>query len=202
MGENCTTANPDLFATLIELFPGTRLSTQRQAVDDPLKPDEALSDTQRKFVNDWYQHPLQSVKRQEEGMHHSDQIQALIHAGVHAVKQYKPKDGKTMRMHSVTAMIENGLVHLPEKAAWLGEHLHELTNFPNAKYGDQADSTSQALDWFKQSNTKGVLGLHEYFKQETARMRAAGRPISDSPALNRGAPLRERDRRLGRFGDR
>ena len=71
-----------------ELFPGTRLSTQRQAVqefvttkqgfrlstsvggvltgrgadfiiiDDPLKPDEALSDTQRKSVNDWYEHTL------------------------------------------------------------------------------------------------------------------------------------------------
>lgn len=27
-------------------------------IDDPLKPDEALSDTQRKFVNDWYQHTL------------------------------------------------------------------------------------------------------------------------------------------------
>jgi len=51
-----------------------------------------------------------------------------------------------MRMRSVTAMIENGFVHLPEKAAWLGEYLHELTNFPNAKYDDQADSTSQALD--------------------------------------------------------
>ncbi len=129
-------------------------------------------------------------------------IQDLVHEGVHAVKQYKPTDEKTMRMHSVTAMIENGFVHLPEKAAWLAVYLHELTSFPNAKYDDQADSTSQALDWFKQSNTKGRLGLHEYFRQETARLQAAGRPISDSPAINRGAALREWDRQLGRFGNR
>jgi hypothetical protein len=107
-----------------------------------------------------------------------------------------------MRMHSVTAMIENGFVYLPEKAAWLADYLHELTSFPNAKYDDQADSTSQALDWFKQSNSKGRLGLHEYYRQETARRLAAGRPISDSPAVNRGAALREWDRQRGRFGNR
>jgi hypothetical protein len=27
-------------------------------IDDPLKPDEALSETQRKTVNDWYGHTL------------------------------------------------------------------------------------------------------------------------------------------------
>jgi hypothetical protein len=70
------------------LFPGTRLATRRSAVhdfvttqkgvrlatsvggvltgrgadfiiiDDPLKPDEALSEVQRKSVNDWYDHTL------------------------------------------------------------------------------------------------------------------------------------------------
>ena len=28
--------------------------------------------------------------------------------------------------------IENGFVHLPEKAEWLPEYLHELTTFPTA----------------------------------------------------------------------
>jgi hypothetical protein len=31
-------------------------------------------------------------------------------------------------------------------ADWPAEYLHELTTFPSAKYDDQADSTSQALD--------------------------------------------------------
>src|ERR1700733_8897623 len=72
------------------LFPHTRLSSQRQAlqelittrqgfrlstsvggvltgrgadyimIDDPLKPDEALSETQRNAVNNWYDHTLYS----------------------------------------------------------------------------------------------------------------------------------------------
>ena len=72
------------------LFPHTRLSPQRQSlqelattqqgfrlstsvggvltgrgantiiIDDPLKPDEALSDSQRKAVNDWFDHSLYS----------------------------------------------------------------------------------------------------------------------------------------------
>jgi hypothetical protein len=29
-------------------------------IDDPLKPDEALSETQRKAVNEWFDHTLYS----------------------------------------------------------------------------------------------------------------------------------------------
>jgi predicted phage terminase large subunit-like protein len=77
-------------------------------------------------------------------------IQELISEGVHAIKRYVPTMDKIMRMHSVTSTIENGFVHLPEKAPWLCEYLHELAIFPKGKYDDQADSTSQALEWFKQ----------------------------------------------------
>jgi len=63
--------------------------------------------------------------------------------GIHAIKKYGPMMDKTMRMDSVTSAIENGLVHPPDKAPWLGEFLHEITIFPNGKQDDQADSTSQ-----------------------------------------------------------
>jgi len=78
-------------------------------------------------------------------------IQELISEGIHAIKKYEPTMDKTMRMNSVTSTIENGFVHLPDTAAWLAEYLHELTIFPKGKYDDQADSTSQALDWVKDS---------------------------------------------------
>jgi phage terminase large subunit-like protein len=38
-----------------------------------------------------------------------------------------------------------GFVHLPRDAYWLADYLHELTVFPNGRYDDQVDSTSQAL---------------------------------------------------------
>jgi len=120
-------------------------------------------------------------------------IQELVSEGVHAIKKYDPTGDKTMRMNSVTSSIENGFVHIPEKAAWLGEYLHELTTFPNGKYDDQADSTSQALDWFKQCAP--VYGVLEFWKRLEAERKQPGRyPVSDSPLVNRGALLREWDR--------
>jgi len=77
-------------------------------------------------------------------------LQELVHDGVYGAQSYKPTMDKIMRLHSVSSTIENGFVHLPEQAEWLATYLHELVTFPKGKYDDQADSTSQALDWAKQ----------------------------------------------------
>jgi predicted phage terminase large subunit-like protein len=127
--------------------------------------------------------------------------QELLSEGMHAVQKYEPTMDKIMRMHSVTSTIENGFVHLPDKAAWLADYLHELTSFPKGKYDDQADSTSQALDWFKQHCLTPVYGLLEYYKQEAEKIQKGELLTSDLPLTNRGAFLRELDRAwpFGRF---
>ena len=127
-------------------------------------------------------------------------IQELVSEGVHAIKKYEPTMDKTMKMHSVTGTIENGFVHLPDRAAWLGEYLHELTSFPQGKYDDQADSTSQALDWFKQQATTQVYGLLDFYDQEAEKMKAGKPSIFDSPLTSRGALLRQWDRARFPFG--
>jgi predicted phage terminase large subunit-like protein len=78
-------------------------------------------------------------------------IQELAFEGVYNIQSYQPgpNQDKVMRMFSCCNLIENGLVYLPEKAEWLTEFINELTVFPNGKYDDQVDSTSQALDWIK-----------------------------------------------------
>jgi predicted phage terminase large subunit-like protein len=76
-------------------------------------------------------------------------IQDLVADGMHCVTRYDPKIEKVMRMHAVSSTIENGFVHIPDQAFWLAEYLHELVVFPNARFDDQVDSTSQALDWFR-----------------------------------------------------
>ena len=68
-------------------------------------------------------------------------IQELVQEGLHAVTRYQPQSNKIMRMHAQTAMIENGLVRLPETAPWLALYLHELTAFPKA--GTTTRSTRQ-----------------------------------------------------------
>ena len=81
-------------------------------------------------------------------------IQDLIADGVHGVKGYQPKMDKVMRMYSVSSTIENGFVHIPEKAPWAPEYMHEMALFPNGRFSDQVDSTSQALDWAKQRTSR------------------------------------------------
>jgi Terminase RNaseH-like domain len=76
-------------------------------------------------------------------------IQELIADGCHGVTRYQPECDKIMRLHAQTGMIENGFVHIPETAPWLGEYLHEMTVFPKGKHDDQVDSTAQFLDWLK-----------------------------------------------------
>jgi predicted phage terminase large subunit-like protein len=90
-------------------------------------------------------------------------IQELIQDGVDGVTCYEPTMDKIMRMHSVTSTIENGFVYLPTEAEWLPAYQQELTAFPACKHDDQADSTSQALDWAKQ-NTH-TYGLFDYYRQ-------------------------------------
>ncbi len=126
-------------------------------------------------------------------------IQDLISEGMHAVKKYVPDGDKIMRMHSVTSTIENGFVVLPDKAPWLGEYLHELASFPKGKYDDQADSTSQALDWFKQK-AKNCWGVHEALRILEADLKS-GKPSQLGPGFgfNRRDALLEWDRRTG-FG--
>jgi hypothetical protein len=90
-------------------------------------------------------------------------IQELIEAGLSKVTRYKPDGDKIMRLHAQTATIENGFVYLPREAPWLADYLHELTVFPNGRYDDQVDSTSQALAWTKQRPPGwGILG---YYRQ-------------------------------------
>lgn len=95
-------------------------------------------------------------------------IQDLVNEGMHAIKKYEPTMDKITRMSTATSTIENGFVHLPDKAAWLGEFVHELASFPNGKYDDQADSTSQAIAWLKQGME--CLGLIDWYKEQDAKM--------------------------------
>jgi predicted phage terminase large subunit-like protein len=113
-------------------------------------------------------------------------IQELLSEEVHAIQKYEPTMDKIMRMHSVTSTIENGFVHLPDNAAWLPDFIHELSSFPKAKYDDQADSTSQALEWSKLN----CMNLRE----PSAEWLNLADDGFDSPVTNRGALFRESNR--------
>jgi predicted phage terminase large subunit-like protein len=96
-------------------------------------------------------------------------IQELRNEGLHQVQPYKSVKDKVIRMHAQTPKIEGGFVYIPREAPWLQEFLHEVTTFPGAKYDDQADSTSQALEWITMKGSEpAIIG---YYRMQVAKMR-------------------------------
>jgi predicted phage terminase large subunit-like protein len=94
-------------------------------------------------------------------------IQELREEGMHAATSYRPQADKVMRIYAQTAMIENGFVHLPERAPWLALYLHELASFPYGRHDDQVDSTAQMLDWFKAAGREdGIFALYRRLAEE------------------------------------
>jgi predicted phage terminase large subunit-like protein len=68
----------------------------------------------------------------------------LKKAGLPAIA-VKPERDKRTRMSIQSAKFESGLVFLPYQAAWLHDYEAELFAFPNVRFDDQVDSSSQAL---------------------------------------------------------
>jgi predicted phage terminase large subunit-like protein len=95
--------------------------------------------------------------------------QELIQEGLYGVTRCQSTMEKTMRLHTVTSMIENGFVYLPEKAHWLAQYVHELVTFPNGKHDDQADSTSQALNWIKSRLFEPPILV--YYREQALKLR-------------------------------
>jgi predicted phage terminase large subunit-like protein len=93
-------------------------------------------------------------------------IQELYHEELYATTKYEPKGDKILRMHSASSLIEGGNVFLPAKATWKDSYLNELASFPMGKHDDQADSTSQALDWSKLRYLGPGMGIFHYYREQ------------------------------------
>lgn len=105
-------------------------------------------------------------------------LQDLKNDGFDRATPFESDGDKVMRMFAVTNTIENGFVHVPEVADWVEPYLYELMIFPNGKFDDQVDSTSQALLWFRDGYSKYRLGVVEYLKQGGGRMTTPKPPDS------------------------
>ncbi len=61
----------------------------------------------------------------------------------------EPEGDKVTRANEVSAMVESGLVWLPELAPWLVDYESEMCGFPLVATKDQVDSTTQFLRWVR-----------------------------------------------------
>ena len=99
-------------------------------------------------------------------------------------KAANPVGDKEIRMANQTGPIENGRVYIPAEAPWLLEYLHELRMFPNGRFDDQIDSTSQALD-FMTAQQPGE-GIRTFYKQT---YEAAKKPVVAPGLVRIDGPL-------------
>ena len=90
----------------------------------------------------------------------------------------KPEGDKVARMAVASSKIEAGQVFLPERAPWLADLEAELFAFPAARYDDQCDLISQAL----QDKNVSWIGL---VPQETWDRISAWASIPDSRYADR-----------------
>jgi predicted phage terminase large subunit-like protein len=104
-------------------------------------------------------------------------LQDLVRDGFTRATAVDPDRDKEMRMASQTAIIENGFVVVPEDVQWAREYVYEMEVFPNGKFDDQVDSTSQFLAWLNNVRVP-YWGLREYYRRiaERARGEAARTP--------------------------
>ena len=70
-----------------------------------------------------------------------------------ACKPIMPEGDKVMRMDACTALIEGGMLHLPQTAPWLNDFKAEMLAFPHGRHDDQVDALSQLINWSKQKRT-------------------------------------------------
>lgn len=103
----------------------------------------------RQVIAQAERHRVRTVLIESAGLGQSLCQDLRNHPGIGNVLPRKPEGDKVVRLEAETTTIEGGYVHLPREAPWLATFLNELLGFPNTKYDDQVDSTSQFLEYFR-----------------------------------------------------
>lgn len=102
-------------------------------------------------------------------------IAELRQEGFAHIEPIRPRLDKPSRMRAQTPRMEDGHAWVPQDAPWLADYLHELAMFPNARFDDQVDSTSQALEYIWRVDRGANLAKALDFQN----LRASGDPLND-----------------------
>jgi predicted phage terminase large subunit-like protein len=84
----------------------------------------------------------------------------------------EPLGDKIFRANEVSAMVEAGLLHLPEQAPWLVDFEGEFFGFPLSTNDDRVDSVTQYLKWVREAGApleSAGAGLVRAFAAEAMR---------------------------------
>lgn len=73
-------------------------------------------------------------------------IQELRKSTLLPIKALKPIS-KEIRAHTISPLLENSQVFLPEGKIWLADFINEHSNFPSDKHDDIVDTTTMSLEY-------------------------------------------------------
>jgi predicted phage terminase large subunit-like protein len=90
-------------------------------------------------------------------------------------------NSKEFRLDGVSPMFEGGKVWIPEasEGGWHPDYESELLGFPNAKYDDQVDMTSQYLTWAREKKAHGNKKLEGKSKSKSTSTDAVRASIEE-----------------------
>jgi predicted phage terminase large subunit-like protein len=119
------------------------LLDQRRARLDMPDTKEAVKEMKKKW-------PRTAAILVEDKANGPAVIQELGH-DIPGLIEVTPEGGKTARAHAAAPQIESGNLYLPHPqfAPWVEELIEEFAAFPNGRYDDQVDATTQALNWLR-----------------------------------------------------
>ena len=101
-----------------------------------------------------------------------------------ALKGINPVGSKFERALSVSSLIEEGCVWLPEMATWLSDFMDELAGFPGGAHDDIVDALSQLLRYLAARYTLGDALAPAFTEEPKA---PAHKNTFSSPASNHAA---------------
>lgn len=86
-------------------------------------------------------------------------VMQMLKKRLTGMRAIDPDGGKVARANAAAPLFEAGNVYLPDpgKCAWTMNLLYELFLFPNGKFDDQVDSTSQALNYLDKKKLLGDI---------------------------------------------
>lgn len=75
---------------------------------------------------------------------------------------FKPEVDKEKRLHFVSPFFNQGRVFFPDNKDWANEVEEELLQFPYGKHDDYVDTTSQAIQWLRDSGYLRTNSAQDY----------------------------------------
>lgn len=113
--------------------------------------------TVQAFINMTNRHPNAKAKLVEDKAN-GPAVIATLRKEISGIIEYAPKGSKEARAHAQTPQIESGNVYLPNpnRYPWVSDMIERFTKFPNAKYKDEIDTATQALDWLSKNERRSL----------------------------------------------